>query len=153
MSCRDKERGCRVLSESESLPLGFTFGVALGAVPEFPRRCWIDDARRHRGNDPYRSVITNTSEDGRGTSPKEADATAETQSRRMAQRSDICHHPLTFSSPPRPPQDRQAAGDTPLMTRNSCRIPPRQGFCGEARPYLVPPVGPVRLHHRRVGRG
>lgn len=79
----------------------------------------LGDAGRQRGNDAYRSVITNTSEDGR-------DATAETQSRGMAQRSDIFHHPLAFSHPPRPPQDRQAAGDIPLMTRNGCGIPPRK---------------------------
>lgn len=68
--------------------------------------------------DAGRSVITNASEDGR-------DATAETQSRGMAQRSGIFHHPLAFSLPPRPPQDRQAAGDIPLVTRNGCEIPPR----------------------------
>lgn len=60
-------------AESESLPLGFTCDVALGAVTEVPQPCSIEGTQRQRGNDQFVSVITNTSEDGH-------DATAETQS-------------------------------------------------------------------------
>lgn len=110
----------------------------------------MDGANRQRKkNKRYRSVITNASEDGRVTSPTEADATAETGSRGMAQRSDIFHHPLASSSPPRPPRDGQGAGDIPLMTRNGCKIPLRKVYCGVARQYLMSPVGPTRVASSR----
>lgn len=71
-------------------------------------------------------------------SPKGADATAETHPQGMAQSCDIFHHPLAFSSPPRPPQERRY----PPGDEKYSRHPTQQvAFVGNSVRIWLPLVG------------